>query len=112
MMYPSITADGTIACREFPDEQGRVYKKIYYRQAASAPAARFDGARAIEVGPLTEEDLIPHSIRLLRFGDSGLLISEEQYDPEMKLLRIFDITYSGNNRPRYVERSVSRIGNE
>lgn len=74
-LYSRATQIGTVACREFRDDKGRIVKVIYYTGGGS-----FEG-------PYREELLREQSVHSYTYDDHNCRIRSESYEPGMKLLR-------------------------
>jgi len=91
VLYQSMTAIGTVACRKFRDEEGRVWKTIHYSYRPELPPRRAKGRKQPIPSPCPEYRLVEQSVTVLKFDERGLNVREELYFPGMKHLRRFAV---------------------
>jgi len=87
-LYERMTSIGTVACRVFRDDEGRVTKTVYYglrHEALDRPE-----------GPYTKDMLEVQSIVLRVYDEQGRQSREEHYSPQMRLDRVKEVVYAAD----------------
>jgi hypothetical protein len=95
-IYSHSTSIGTIACRTFRDETGRVAKEIYYTST-----------RGLRSHPPTEAELKVQSVYRYTYNQDGLRVKRDIRDPDNTIRTIIHSEY---NSARKLVREWSEDG--
>jgi hypothetical protein len=86
-IYEKASSIGTVAKREFRDDQGRNFKTVYY----------YPPEMAMKI-PYSPESLRPESIVIREYDDHNRVCREKHYSPGMIVRRIMDTVYHDSSK--------------